>query len=113
MAKRTELTTLPGYIINPVNELAEHVIFAGLVAGGNAQLVFAFENGFGASVLRGPTAGCGEYYELAVVRVEGPHTWRLTYDTGLCGDVAYLDDEEVVPFLARIKALPARALPGA
>lgn len=66
-----------------------------------------FENGYGASVVRGPYTYGGDrgLYELAVI--EGnKEDWELTYDTPITNDVlGYLSQEEVLRHLLEIQAL--------
>ena len=65
-----------------------------------------FENGYEASVVRGPyTYGGREgFYELAVL-----HEGRIVYDTPVTGDVCgWLTEEQVSEKLAEIEALPVR-----
>lgn len=75
---------------------------------GGVQALFRFENGYGASVIRGPyTYGGPEgLFELGVI-VWGGNNYELTYDTPLTDDViGYLSDAEVVQLLDDIEALP-------
>ena len=67
-----------------------------------------FENGYGASVVKGyGTYGGDEgLYELAVVGPNG----SLAYDTPVTDDVlGYLSETDVTEALAKIEALPVRA----
>jgi len=73
---------------------------------GIQALVF-FENGYGASVIRGEYSYGGRkgLYELAVIKGI-PGEWDLCYDTGLTEDVeGYLTPEDVTSWLNRIEAL--------
>lgn len=75
-------------------------------AWGNKRAVATFPNGYGASVITGPTSygGPDGLYELAVM-----HNGRLCYDTPITDDVlGYLKPEEVTEALSAIAALPAR-----
>lgn len=79
---------------------------------GHFQRLFRFDNGFGASVVRGEyTYGGPEgRWELAVVRVTGggDFDFELTYDTSITDDViGWLDEDEVQALLTRIRDLPA------
>ena len=74
--------------------------------------VFKFDNGYGASVIR----GFGSYgyqdglYELAVLGPGG----RLVYDTPITDDVlGHLTPDEVNDLLDRIAGLPPRVEQGA
>ena len=63
-----------------------------------------FDNGFGASVVKGPrTYGGNEgLYELAVLDSEG----EITYDTSITNDVeGYLKEEDVTKLLEQIQNL--------
>ena len=66
-----------------------------------------FENGYGASVVRGlgTYGGNGGLYELAVI--EGnKEDWDLTYDTPVTNDViGYLTEADVIKHLFEIQAL--------
>ena len=70
-----------------------------------------FENGYGASVVR----GYGTYgveaglYELAVV-----HNGELCYDSGLTDDVVgWLMPDEITEWLEKIEKLPSRSIASA
>ena len=74
---------------------------------GGIQAVVFFDNGYGASVIK----GYGSYgyaqglYELAVLKTD-EDGWDLCYDTGLTEDVeGYLTPEDVTSWLNRIEAL--------
>ena len=71
------------------------------------QALVFFENGYGASVIRGEYSYGGRkgLYELAVIKGI-PDEWDLCYDTGLTEDVeGYLTPEDVTSWLNRIEAL--------
>jgi hypothetical protein len=73
---------------------------------GIQALVF-FENGYGASVIRGyGTYGAENgLYELAVVKRDGDG-WDLCYDSGITDDViGHLSEEEVTSYLQEIEAV--------
>lgn len=73
---------------------------------GIQALVF-FENGYGASVIRGyGTYGAENgLYELAVVKRDGD-SWDLCYDSGITDDViGHLSEEEVTSYLQAIEAV--------
>ena len=73
---------------------------------GIQALVF-FDNGYGASVIRGEYSYGGRegLYELAVIKGTLGE-WDLCYDTGLTEDVeGYLTPEDVTSWLNRIEAL--------
>ena len=66
-----------------------------------------FENGYGASVVRGPYTYGGDrgLYEVAVI--EGiPEEWELCYETSITNDVVgYLSKQEVMDMLINIQKL--------
>lgn len=66
-----------------------------------------FENGYGASVIRGEYSYGGRegLYELAVIKGIASE-WDLCYDTGITDDViGHLTPEDVTSYLQRIKSL--------
>lgn len=68
--------------------------------------VVEFDNGYSASIIRGPhTYGGSEgLYEIAVL-----HNDRIVYDTPVTDDViGWLDDAGVAEVLGQIGALPPR-----
>lgn len=72
---------------------------------GNEQRKFRFDNGYGASVIRGPYTYGGPQglFELAVLDKNG----GLTYVTPVTSDViGYLTEDEVQSTLDQIAALP-------
>jgi hypothetical protein len=80
--------------------------------GFNKQLIFRFENRYGASVIQGPYTYGGDQglFELAVLRFTGaaPTSFELTYDTPITEDVeGYLSGDDVQALLVRIRALGA------
>ena len=73
--------------------------------GDTLMYTFVFENGYAASVIRGPyTYGNEEgLWEMAVLDEKGD----LTYDTPITDDViGHLTDREAYEILLKIKALP-------
>lgn len=75
---------------------------------GGIQHVYRFDNGYGASVVN-HLSSYG--VELAVVVWKGPtaphHSFKLTYDTPVAGDVeGWLTPERLTSLLAEIAALP-------
>jgi hypothetical protein len=71
------------------------------------QLIFRFENGYGASVVRGPYTYDGDrgLFELGVVQFEG-NKHHLVYDTPVTDDVCgYLTGENVLELLQEIKGI--------
>lgn len=71
------------------------------------QAIVHFENGYGASVIK----GYGSYgndeglYELAVIK-GGSENWDICYDSGITEDVeGHLTPEAVTYYLQRIKSL--------
>lgn len=74
---------------------------------GGIQYVFKFDNGYGASVVKGfSTYGAADdLWELAVLHFDGDE-WSITYNTPITDDViGYLTDEEVGEYLEQIKNL--------
>jgi hypothetical protein len=64
-----------------------------------------FDNGYGASVVKGPLSYGGKHglYEMAVLDDSG----NLTYDTPITNDViGYLSEDEVNDYLTKIQELP-------
>ncbi len=79
---------------------------------GGEQKVYRFDNGFGASVVRGPYTYGGDagLFEVAVVKFhgDGANSFKITYDTPITDDVlGYQTDEDVADVLAQIAALDA------
>ena len=70
--------------------------------------VYQFENGYGASIIRGKHTYGGDLglFELAVVKFISDD-FMLCYDTPITDDViGYLSLHELAPLLQQIKALP-------
>lgn len=80
----------------------------------HVQLLFRFDNDYGALVIRGPNTYGGEMmglFTLAVVHFQSPRFFKMVYDTPVADDVlGYLTGEEVLELLAQIQALPPREL---
>ena len=79
---------------------------------GNEQRIYRFENGYGASVVRGPWSygGPDGLFEAAVLRQsdDDDHRWPIDYSTPITNNViGHLTEEDVQATLARIAALPA------
>lgn len=71
------------------------------------QAVVFFDNGYGASVIRGTGSyGVGDdLYELAVVKGDGD-SWDLCYTTGITNDViGHLSEKAITNLLQEIEAL--------
>ena len=84
----------------PWNEWKDHL-------DGTEHYQFHFENGYGASVIRGHYSYGGPQglYELAVLRKRRKH-WEITYDTTITDDVlGYLKHDDVVKALEEISKL--------
>ena len=74
---------------------------------GNDQWCYSFENGYGASVVRGPYSYGGPegFFEVAVTHDPGD---KLCYRTPVTNDViGWLDEAAVLKTLGDIRALPA------
>ena len=72
--------------------------------GEGIQARIAFENGFGASIVKTPYTygGKDDLYELAVLDSDG----HLTYETSVTDDVeGYLTENEVTKLLEQIQKL--------
>jgi len=68
-----------------------------------------FDNGYGASVIRGPYTFGGRdgLWELGVLKKIAGNGWQLCYDTPLTSDViGHLSENEVDTLLDRIEKLP-------
>lgn len=62
--------------------------------GGNERTRYKFQNGFGASVIYGPTS---YGLEVAVAEYDHQGNWYMTYDTELTDDViGHVEDLEAV-----------------
>lgn len=75
------------------------------------QHVYRFDNGYGASVIRGPYSYGGEsgLFELGVITFDGDQ-WSLTYETPITSDVlGHLDLVDVAETLDAIAALEAQS----
>lgn len=71
------------------------------------QIVFKFDNGYGASVVRGPYTYGGDegLFELGVLKFDGNRS-GLVYDTPITNDVlGWLTGDQVLDRLNQIKAL--------
>ena len=74
------------------------------------QVVYKFENGYGASVVchEFSYGGCQGLKELAVIKFRKDDKWSLCYETEITDDVlGYLTDEDVADLLVQIEALEA------
>lgn len=72
------------------------------------QVLFRFDNNYGASVIRGPHTygGYKGLFELAVVRFDG-NKHMIVYDTSITYDVlGWLTGDDVFEKLAEIQSLP-------
>lgn len=73
------------------------------------QMLYRFENGYGASVIRHLHSYGGEdgLWELAVIQWNDEQEKAIVYDTGITNDVlGYLPWSAVVEILGDIKDLP-------
>ena len=85
----------------PWNEWKDHL-------DGTEHYQFHFENGYGASVIRGPYSYGGPQglYELAVLKRDYHRYWNITYDTPIASDVlGNLEHDDVVKVLEDISHL--------
>lgn len=72
------------------------------------QWLYAFENGYGASVVKGPYSygGARSFFELAVIKWEDALNFELVYDTSITNDVeGNLSDDKVKDLLEKIRKL--------
>jgi len=82
------------------------------------QKIYKFDNGYGASVIKGPTTfgGADGLWELAVLESFSPNfpgsleeneiPWEICYTSGITDDVfGHLNDPEVDAILRQIKDL--------
>ncbi len=69
--------------------------------GASEQVVWEFDNGYGASL-----SNLGTHLELAVVKVDDRGRWKLCYNTKITDDVVRIDSREVfASLLTKILAL--------
>lgn len=78
---------------------------------GGLQLLYRFDNGFGASVVRfrGSFGGTEGKWELAVIHYTGEdeYSFEVRYDTAVTHSLlGFLSDAEVEELLTKIEALP-------
>jgi hypothetical protein len=89
---------------------SKYIVGASVCNGGGAnQVVLRFDNGYGASVIRGGISYGAKYglFELAVVTFDNNGAHHLCYDTPITDDVlGNLDSQEVISLFAQIQALP-------
>lgn len=74
---------------------------------GYGQVLFRFDNGYGASVIRNPISYGNEagLFELAVIEWNN-EDWKFVYDTPITNDViGFLTGEEVEEILKQIRDL--------
>lgn len=74
---------------------------------GGSQVIYKFDNGYGASVVQHAFSYGSEddLSELAVLKFNGDE-WDFTYDTEITGDViGYLTEEDVQELLTQIEKL--------
>ena len=82
----------------------EDLVFSELPDGFGVQSRVVFENGYGASVVKGPHTYGGKIglYEIAVLDIEG----YITYETPVTSDViGYLRPEDVSDVMEKIQKL--------
>jgi hypothetical protein len=83
----------------------EDLVFSELPDGFGVQSRIVFENGYGASVVKGPYTYGGKIglYEVAVLDNGGNN---ITYETPVTGDViGYLRPEDVTDVMEKIQKL--------
>lgn len=104
-----------------MNIMPEYVVIEDTVDMGGGGMshnrrVYAFPNGFGASVIWGGPSVYGDEdkpYELAVTTyddINDQDTFHLTYDTPITDDViGHQNEEQIRDLLIRIKNLDQRS----
>jgi len=70
-------------------DLVTSVIVRRHSPGPREQIIWGFDNGYGASL-----SNLGSHLELAVLRVDDRGRWRLCYTTPITGDVVRVGDVE-------------------
>ena len=75
------------------------------------QKLYRFDNGFGASVIRGEYTYGGDEgnWELAVLKFDGKGGYSLAYPKQICADedvIGWLNDDQVDDLLVKIANLP-------
>jgi hypothetical protein len=94
--------------MNPFNSQFSPLKIRSSPLGGEC-LVYRFDNGFGASVVRNNYSygGSEGLWELGVIRFVGEDFWDLVYDTPITDDViGSQTEEEIADLLVQIAALP-------
>lgn len=87
----------------------QYVVEAAQRGAMGEQLLFRFENNYGASVIRGPYTygGNAGLFELCVIEWHSNTKYELTYSTPVADDViGWLTGDEVLAKLSEIQALP-------
>lgn len=77
-------------------------------ANGGVQKIYKFDNGYGASVIRGDYSygGSSGLWELAVLKFDDDGDWSLNYSTDITDDVlGYLEWDKVEETLKEIEKL--------
>jgi len=103
------------------DNIADYIVKDGPVTGlGGSQIVFKFDNGFGASVVSHPHSygGTEGLFELAVIKwskkdytnehvnIKDLDHWVIVYDTGITEDViGHLEENAVLALLKEIQVL--------
>lgn len=75
---------------------------------GGPQVIFHFDNGYGASVIQNQLSYGGNegFWELAVLKFAKDGEWNLCYDTDITHNViGWQSPEEIDELLKRIQAL--------
>lgn len=75
---------------------------------GGYQIIYKFQNGYGASVVQHDMS---YGLELAVIKYKDDGQWDLTYETPITSDVlGHLTPEELKEHLDSIRKLPGRTV---
>lgn len=91
-------------------DINEYVIHTKKSIFGNNQAVFKFPNGYGASLIQGPSTYGGNegLFELGVL-IFNDTEWELCYTTSVANDViGHLNEDDVVEILNKIYKLKKR-----
>lgn len=94
-------------VVGKMIDINEYVIYTNKTRLGNNQAIFKFPNGYGASLIQGPTSYGGDegLFELGVLTFSDDG-WELCYTTSIVDDViGYLTDVEVEELLNKIYEL--------
>ena len=98
-------------MVKKMIDINEYIIHINKSNIGNKQAVFKFPNGYGASLIQGPSSYGGEdgLFEIAVLEFNTGNGWELCYHTSVADDVlGHLTENEVMEILNKIYKLKKR-----